>query len=43
MSGVYGAVLATMEREGWAAPRRRVKLSKRRLLMIVLTRGLLRR
>jgi phytoene synthase len=41
MSAVYGAILKEMEPIGWSAPRRRVKLSKGRLLQIVVTRGLL--
>ncbi len=41
MSAVYGAILKAMEPIGWAPPRRRVSLSKGRLLGIVLTRGLL--
>jgi phytoene synthase len=40
MSSVYGHILRRMENEGWAAPRTRVKIRKRRLLWIVLTRGL---
>ncbi|HEY7899866.1 MAG TPA: presqualene diphosphate synthase HpnD [Caulobacteraceae bacterium] len=40
MAGVYGAILAGMERTGWAPPRARVSLSKPRLAFILLTRGL---
>jgi len=41
MGAVYGQILRRMEAEGWAAPRRRVSLSKGRLLWLVLRRGLL--
>jgi len=41
MSAVYRAILAAMEAEGWAPPRRRVRLSKPRLAAIVLRHGLL--
>ncbi len=41
MSGVYGAILKKMEREGWASPRTRVKLGKSALLMILIRRGVL--
>ncbi len=40
MSAVYGAILSRMETVGWAPPRVRVNLRKRRLAWIVLTRGL---
>ena len=42
MSGVYGEILRRMEREGWAAPRTRVKLDKLTLAWIMLSRGLAR-
>ena len=41
MRAVYAEILRRMEAEGWAAPRRRVSLSKGRLLWLVLRRGLL--
>jgi phytoene synthase len=40
MGAVYGEILKRMEAEGWAAPRRRVSLSKPHLLWLVLRRGL---
>ncbi len=39
MSAVYGEILKRMEREGWAAPRERVKLGKPTLILILLLRG----
>jgi len=42
MSAVYGEILKRMEREGWAAPRGRVKLSKPSLIWILIWRGLAR-
>ena len=42
MSAVYGEILKKMEREGWAAPRERVKLSKPALIWILIWRGLAR-
>jgi squalene synthase HpnD len=39
MSAVYAETLRRTEAEGWAAPRRRVKIGKGALLWIVLTRG----
>ena len=42
MSGVYGEILRRMEREGWSAPRSRVKLDKLTLAWIMLSRGLAR-
>ncbi len=40
MSAVYGEILGAMEAEGWAAPRRRVSLSKRRLAWLLVRHGL---
>jgi phytoene synthase len=40
MSAVYGRILNKMEREGWATPRERVKLSKPALIWILIRRGL---
>ena len=40
MSAVYGTILARMETQGWAAPRRRVKLGTLTLARILVTRGL---
>ena len=40
MGAVYGTILSEMETAGWAPPRRRVKLSKPRLLLILLRCGL---
>jgi len=40
MSAVYGEILEQMERAGWRAPRRRVKIGKAALAWIVLRRGL---
>jgi phytoene synthase len=42
MGAVYWRILATMERESWAAPRRRVRIGRARLLLIVLRYGLIR-
>jgi len=42
MSAVYGEILKKMEREGWASPRGRVKLSKPELIWILFWRGLAR-
>jgi phytoene synthase len=42
MSAVYGEILRKMEREGWAAPRDRVKLGKSALIWILIRRGLAR-
>jgi len=41
MGAVYGQILERMEHEGWAAPRRRVKLSKGRMAWIAVQVGLL--
>ena len=41
MGAVYSRILQRSEREGWAPPRRRVKLAKPELLWIVLRHGLL--
>jgi len=41
MAAVYQALLRDMEARGWAPPRQRVRLSKRRLLWIVAQRGVL--
>jgi len=41
MGAVYRRLLATMERTGWAAPRRRVRIGRARLLLIVLRYGLI--
>jgi phytoene synthase len=40
MSAVYGEILEQMERDGWRAPRRRVKIGRAALAWIVLRRGL---
>ena len=40
MREVYSAILAAMEKAGWAAPRHRISLPKTRLLWIVLRHGL---
>lgn len=40
MSAVYGRILARMEAEGWAPPRRRIKLAKAELAWILLRHGL---
>lgn len=40
MSAVYARILARMETEGWAPPRRRVKLAKAELAWILLRHGL---
>jgi phytoene synthase len=40
MSAVYGEILDRMEREGWAAPRERVRLGKASLIWILIRRGL---
>lgn len=40
MGAVYSRILGEMEKDGWAPPRRRVKLSRGRLLWIVLRHGL---
>jgi squalene synthase HpnD len=42
MSAVYGEILKTMERVGWAAPRRRVRLGRLTLIWILARRGLAR-
>jgi squalene synthase HpnD len=42
MSAVYGEILKKMEREGWAAPRERVRLGKSALIWIMIRRGLAR-
>jgi phytoene synthase len=39
MVAVYGRILEAMEAEGWAPPRRRVSLSRPRLLWLALTIG----
>jgi phytoene synthase len=39
MGAVYRRILATMERTGWAAPRRRVHIGRARLLLIALRYG----
>jgi len=41
MGAVYRRILATMEQVGWAAPRRRVRIGRARLLFIVLRHGLI--
>jgi phytoene synthase len=41
MEAVYRTILQEMLIQGWAAPRRRVRIGKRRLLWIVLRRSLL--
>jgi phytoene synthase len=41
MGAVYRRVLATMERVGWAAPRKRVRIGRARLLLIMLRYGLI--
>ncbi|MDJ0391090.1 presqualene diphosphate synthase HpnD [Roseomonas sp. E05] len=41
MAAVYQALLRDMEAQGWAPPRQRVRLTKRRLLWIVAQRGVL--
>lgn len=41
MAAVYSEILHEMEKQGWAPPRRRVRLSKPRLAAIVLTHGLI--
>jgi squalene synthase HpnD len=40
MGAVYSEILREMERQGWAPPRHRVRLSKPRLARIVLAHGL---
>jgi phytoene synthase len=40
MSAVYAQILAKMENEGWAPPRRRVRIGRGRLLLTVLRYGL---
>jgi phytoene synthase len=40
MSAVYSRILARMQVEGWAAPRKRVKIGKPQLIWIVLRHGL---
>jgi phytoene synthase len=40
MGAVYSAILAKMEKQGWAPPRARAKIGKTELLMIVLRHGL---
>lgn len=40
MGAVYSAILSKMEKQGWAAPRTRAKISKAELLVIVLRHGL---
>jgi len=42
MGGVYGEILDRMEAEGWTAPRRRLSLSKPRLVWLLLRHGLMR-
>ena len=41
MGAVYRRILARMERAGWAAPRRRVRIGRASLLLIVLRYGLI--
>ena len=41
MGSVYSQILKRMEAQGWAPPRRRVRLGKARLAMIVLRHGLM--
>ena len=41
MGAVYAAILGAMENQGWAAPRKRVTLTKSQLAMILLRRGLM--
>jgi len=40
MSAVYCHILTKMQKEGWAPPRRRVRIGRGRLLLIVLLHGL---
>ena len=40
MSAVYGEILVRMERQGWTAPRTRVKLGKATLIWILIQQGL---
>ena len=40
MGAVYSEILKASETQGFAAPRRRVSLPKRRLLSLVLRQGL---
>jgi presqualene diphosphate synthase len=40
MGAVYSAILAKMEKQGWAPPRLRAKIGKGELLLIVLRHGL---
>ena len=40
MSGVYAAILAEMEKQGWSPPRRRVRLPRPRLFWLFLRHGL---
>lgn len=40
MGAVYSAILAKMEKQGWAPPRERAKIGKAELLMIVLRHGI---
>ncbi len=40
MGAVYPEILRASEAQGFAAPRRRVSLGKRRLLSLVLRQGL---
>jgi len=40
MGAVYAAILSAMELQGWAPPRKRVRLPRTRLAMIVLRNGL---
>jgi phytoene synthase len=40
MGAVYAAILSAMEQEGWAPPRRRVRLPRAQLAMIVLRNGI---
>jgi phytoene synthase len=41
MGAVYQRILARMERAGWAAPRKRVRIGRTRLLLIMLRHGLI--
>jgi phytoene synthase len=39
MGAVYSAILARMEKQGWAPPRQRARIGKAELMMIVLRNG----
>jgi presqualene diphosphate synthase len=42
MSAVYEEILSRMEAQGWAPPRKRVRIPKRQLIGILLRRGIMR-